>query len=283
MEVIRFHAIAVVEVRDFHFKLIIDEMASQTKSATQNITAYTIHIMAGLRIPYTLTVVDTPGFEDTGGLERDKEAVRQLKELFSLKDGNGIDHLDAIGFITPAPCMQLTHAQHYAYSSVLDIFCNDIRNIFTMITFCDVHEPLAIAAIKGAQIPCSVFLKFNNSSLYASTVDDSGSEDYFSKHYWMIGENSFSNIFNNLAIKQRVSISLTKKVLSNREKLESTLEELQKQMDDCLEKIEALQNDKVIKSPEHKGKVTNNQDLKSCDLADENASTVNIKNCWSML
>ena len=89
---------------DFRFKLIVDEMASQTKSATQNITACTIHIMAGSRIPYTLTVIDTPGFEDTG-LERDKETARQLKEFFSLKDGNGIDHLDAIGFVTPAPCV----------------------------------------------------------------------------------------------------------------------------------------------------------------------------------
>ena len=248
------HILGVKWESDFRFKLIIDGLASpQTKSVTQSITAYTIHLMAGAHIPYTLTVVDTPGFEDTGGLERDKETVRQLKEFFSLKDGNGIDHLDAIGFVTQAPCVRLTPAQHYVYTSVLDIFGKDVKsNIFAMITFCDNHEPLAIAAIQEAQIPCSQFLKFNNSSLYAPTVDDSSDEDYFSKHYWKMGEKSFDDFFNNLANKQSVSISLTKKVLANREKLESTLEELQREMDDCL------------------GKVTNNQDdLTSCDPAHE--------------
>ena len=89
--------------------------------------------------------------------------------------------MDAIGFVTPAPCVRLTPAQHYAYTSVLNIFGEDVKsNIFVMITFCDNHEPLAIAAIQEAQIPCCLLLKFNNSSLYAPTVDDSGNEDYFS-------------------------------------------------------------------------------------------------------
>ena len=175
------HILGVKWEDDFRFKLIIDEVAFQTKSVTQSITVYTINVMAGARIPYAVTVVDTPGFEDTGGLERDKETVKQLKEFFSLKDGNGIDHLDAIGFVTPAPCVRLTPAQHYTYTSVLNIFGEDVKSsIFAMITFCDNHEPLAIAAIEEAQIPCSLFLKFNNSSLYAPTVDDSGNEDYFS-------------------------------------------------------------------------------------------------------
>ena len=190
------HILGVKWEDDFRFKLIIDEVASQTKSVTQSITAYTINVMAGARIPYAVTVVDTPGFEDTGGLERDKETVKQLKEFFSLKDGNGIDHLDAIGFVTPAPCVRLTPAQHYAYTSVLNIFGEDVKsNIFVMITFCDNHEPLAIAAIQEAQIPCCLLLKFNNSSLYAPTVDDSGNEDYFSKHYWKMGEKSFDDFF----------------------------------------------------------------------------------------
>lgn len=261
---------------DFRFKLIVDEMASQTESATQTITAYTIHLMAGSSVPYTLTVVDTPGFEDTSGLERDKETLRQLKEFFSLEDGNGIDHLDAIGFVTPAPCVRLTHAQRYVYSSVLDIFGEDVKNnIFAMITFCDVHEPLAKAAIQGAEIPCTEFFNFNNSSLYAPTTDESGNEDYFGKHYWTMGENSFGDFFRTLANTQSVSISLTKQVLANREKLESTLKGLQKQMDDCLNKLEALQ---IVESPKHPGNVTNNQeDPSSCDQADEMQAVLTSK------
>ena len=144
-----------------------------------------------------------------------------------------------------------------------------------MITFCDITEPLAIAAIQGAQIPCNVFLKFNNSALYA---DVSGNEDYFSKHYWKMGEKSFSDFFNHLVNKKSVSISLTKKVLANREKLENTLEELQKQMDECLEKLEVLQKEKIIESQEHNGKVTNDQeDLTSCDQAHEMQAVLTSK------
>ena len=86
----------------FRLKLVVDEVTTQTRSVTKDITVYTMHAMEGSRIPYSLTIVDTPGFDDTDGLERDKMITQQIKELFSLKDGNGIDHLDAVGVVTQA-------------------------------------------------------------------------------------------------------------------------------------------------------------------------------------
>ena len=242
---------------DFRFKLIVDEVKSQTSSVTKNITVYTIHLMAGSCIPYMVTIIDTPGFEDTEGLDKDKETTRQLKEFFSLTDVYDIDHLDAVGFVTQAPCVRMTHAQNYVHSSVLEIFGKDIKNnIIAMITFCDANEPLAIAAIRNAQIPCNAFLKFNNSALYALAADNGGesNEDYFSKHYWKMGEKSFTEFFAHLARQKSVSINLTKKVLANRETLENTLQELQKQMDDCLTKLDAVKKEEV------NGEVTKGQE-----------------------
>ena len=85
----------------FRFKLIADEgQGSQAVSQTKSITAYTFHRQKGSPLPYTLTIIDTPGFGDTGGLERHKYITSQIKEFFSASSSNCIDHLNAIGFVT---------------------------------------------------------------------------------------------------------------------------------------------------------------------------------------
>ena len=52
---------------NFRFKLITKEKKTQAKSQTMSITAYTPHKMEGCRITYTMTIINTPGFGDTGG------------------------------------------------------------------------------------------------------------------------------------------------------------------------------------------------------------------------
>ena len=50
---------------DFRVKLIDEVTASsQAHSQTKTITAYTIHCHKWFTVPYTLTIVDTPGFGD---------------------------------------------------------------------------------------------------------------------------------------------------------------------------------------------------------------------------
>ena len=62
----------------FRYKVIVDEGGrSQTQSQTTWITAYTFHKTEHSILPYTLTVIDTPGFGDTSGIERDKEIADQ--------------------------------------------------------------------------------------------------------------------------------------------------------------------------------------------------------------
>jgi GTP-binding protein EngB required for normal cell division len=80
-----------VEWKDpFRFILVDEELrgASQANSQTQGVTAYDIHYRNGFRIPFSLTLVDTPGFGDTGGMERDKEITPAVEKFF--KDENGI-------------------------------------------------------------------------------------------------------------------------------------------------------------------------------------------------
>jgi GTP-binding protein EngB required for normal cell division len=74
----------------FRFKLVDEQVigASQAHSQTQKVTAYDIHYKEGFRIPFSLTIVDTPGFGDTGGMGRDKEITSAVQEFF--ENSNGI-------------------------------------------------------------------------------------------------------------------------------------------------------------------------------------------------
>jgi GTP-binding protein EngB required for normal cell division len=75
---------------DFRFKLIEETVrgGSQAHSQTQGVNVYDIHYRKGFRIPFSLTIVDTPGFGDTGGMGRDKEITSAVQEFF--ENSNGI-------------------------------------------------------------------------------------------------------------------------------------------------------------------------------------------------
>ena len=126
---------------EFRFKLIseveYEGNRSQAHSQTQWITVYTFQKMEGSTVPYTLTIVDTPGFGDTEGLERDKQIATQIKEFFSIHGEGGIDHLDGILFVTQAALARLTQTQEYIFESILANFGKDIAgNIFHDGHFC---------------------------------------------------------------------------------------------------------------------------------------------------
>ena len=74
----------------FRFVLIDEQVTgeSQAHSQTLGVTAYDIHYTRGFRVPFSLTIVDTPGFGDTGGMGRDKEITSAVQAFF--ENSNGI-------------------------------------------------------------------------------------------------------------------------------------------------------------------------------------------------
>ena len=155
---------------------IFDETPSHTKSQTREIKVYKIHHNPWFKVPYTVTVIDTPGFGDTDGVERDKKIVKHIETLFKTKGENGIDRLDAIGFVTQSSLPRLTPIQQYIFDSVLSLFGNDVAsNIFLLLTFADGQKPQVLSGIKQANMPYMDYFKFNNCVLYVSskaTEDD---------------------------------------------------------------------------------------------------------------
>ena len=206
---------------DFRFKLI-DESNSQdqTKSQTTCITAYTFYKEKDSSLPYTLTVIDTPGFGDTGGLTRDRYIVSQIKELFSISGAEGIDELHGIGFVTQAPLARLTMTQRYVFDAILSVFGKDVAdNIFLMITFADGKQPPVLDAVRAACVPYQASFKFNNSALFASKSAD----DEFDSMFQKMSTKSFAEYFKQFSNAQAQSLQLSREVIQERETLEVTI------------------------------------------------------------
>ena len=100
-----------------------------------------------------------------------------------------------------------------------------------MITFADGQKPPVIAAVQEAKISLSHFFKFNNSALLAGTDDE---EDNFDEIFWKMGTASFRKFFHEFERAECVSLLLTKDVLNERQKLETIIQGLQKQVKACM-------------------------------------------------
>ena len=229
---------------DFRFKLIAEPNSQdQTVSQTSCITAYTFYKEKGSPLPYTLTVIDTPGFGDTAGIDRDKKIVEQIKELFSISGDEGIEQLHGIGFVTQAPLARLTPTQRYVFDAILSVFGRDVAgNIFLMITFADGKKPPVVDAVQAADVPYQAFFKFNNSALFASKSE----EDEFDTMFWKMGVNSFKEFFKQFSTAKTQSLQQTREVIQEREKLEAIIQGLQPQIKAGLTKIDVLRQERQI-------------------------------------
>ena len=249
---------------DFRLMLVTENTSkSQAHSQTNLITAYTIYPTHGSNLRFPLTIIDTPGFGDTRGLERDKLIIQQIQDFFSIKDGNGIDHLDGIGFVAQASLARLTPIQNYVFHSILSVFGNDVaNNLFIMVTFADGQDPPVMAAIAEAKIECKKYFKFNNSALFASNQQSTGEDDEnFDKMFWKMGYISFKKFFSEFSAAQSVSLYLTKEVLRERRQLELTVQSLQEQIAAGVAKLDELRQEELVLQ-QREAEIATNKDFK---------------------
>ena len=219
-----------VEFEDpFRLQLIEEEDAEdQTKSVTKCITAYTVHYQPGFKTDYTLTIIDTPGFGHTGGINRDKEIMGQIKTFFSTEGFGGIDILDAVGFVVPSNPPTLTPTQRYIFDSVLSLFGKDIEdNIFMFCTF--------------------GHFKFNHEGLYCLDRNDLEEDEIKSLQVsWNLGRTNFRNFFTRLSLVEPKSLQMTNEVLLERAELEDALTNIQDNIMLGVHELEKLNKEKEV-------------------------------------
>lgn len=215
-------------------------MLFQAISQTEWITVYKIYPTEGSRLSYTLNIIDTPGFGDTRGIERDNAIIDQIRQLFSAKGDQGVLYIDAVCFIVKAPDARLTVVQKYIFSSIMSLFGKDIEsNICTLITFADGAKPPVLASLKESRLPFGLTFSFNNSALFAE--NNELIHNTLSPMFWKMGCSSFEMFFAHISRLQTRSLCQTKNVLDEREQLKTVISNIRPQVTAGLSKLSELQ------------------------------------------
>ncbi|XP_059926358.1 uncharacterized protein LOC132471243 [Gadus macrocephalus] len=250
----------------FRFKLVDEGTAkSQTHSQTSEVTVYKLNHQEGFQIDYSLTIVDTPGFGDTGGIENDRMIIDQLQRLFSAQ--NGVSEIDAICLVVQAHQVRLTPKQKYIFDSLLSIFGKDVaENFQILVTFAGEKKPKVLEAIKESGIPCPkskgglpICFKFNNEQNDDDDDDDDNDDEdddaaddkeggggFSGQKCWDMGTKNMKKLFSNLNAMNTKSLTLTKEVLRQRAQLEISIENLQRNMKLSLTKVEEIKKEREI-------------------------------------
>ena len=230
-----------VEINDdFRFKIILENgEKSQAYSQTSEVTYYNIRSVGGYP---PVKIIDTPGFGDTRGIQRDKEITAQIKELFY----NKISTLNAVCFVTKSSNNRLSHSQRYILSSILDLFGEDVKEIFVfMLTFCDGGEPNIIKPLQEDVSPfCKIIKLYKNTTWYYkfnnSAIFEDNRKDEFTKMFWKLGMKNFSDFKKKLITLPPKSLVLSRTVLAQRKYLEDKVQILSTKLKVGLNKMEEI-------------------------------------------
>ena len=245
-----------VEYEDnFRFKLIHEDFGiSMAESQTKDVTVYNIRPL-NKDFPL-ITVIDTPGFGDTGGIEKDKLIADKIAEKFHSE----ISHINAICFVAQSTNSKLTINQKYIFNSIMDLFSDEIKeNFIAMLTFCNIIdenpvilEPLkkkgsgfdlVLPAIENTQW----YFLFDNLAVFKSKENKKLNNKI--KSFYGFAMENFHEFMAKLQSLKKKRLYNTKKVLNDRKFLESRVKILEEIVKTCLNKIdEFMQTYNIIRN-----------------------------------
>lgn len=247
------------------YEITEEEVRDQSESQTSEITMYEVFPVESA---ISLTIIDTPGYGDTRGLEKDLEVAENLSALFQNNDG--VREVDAVCFVIQAAKNRLSDRQHYIISSILSLFGKDIvNNIVFLITHSDGLPPKnVLGAINKAKIPCRrdnsgqpVHFLFNNRQAEARHNE----KRYIraQKEAWENSMDEMKEFLDSLKDKNRCSLELTLDVLINRIYFEASISNLQLRVEEKESKrSEKIQIQEAIKQNKKKIEMRTNFSIK---------------------
>ncbi|KHN69315.1 cell division protein [Ordospora colligata OC4] len=242
--------------------LKIDGDGNQSSSQTSKITAYVLFYYDQYNKRKAIQIIDTPGFGDTGGQDRNKQISKQIRD-FILKDE--MEEIDAVCFVDPNSNVRATPTVKYIANSVLSVFADDVKNnIHLLVTFADSGFPPVVNALKEVpDFPKNrdgkiTYYKINNSGLYTNYNDQ---DKLLSQNFWMMRQETFDNFFSMLAKTNPVSLKKTKENIRIRKNNEEVIESIEEHMNFMLKPYEEAKTEvnKLI-SNQTKDRIYNNFD-----------------------
>ncbi|XP_027137601.1 uncharacterized protein LOC104936320 isoform X1 [Larimichthys crocea] len=171
---------------DVWFQIVEEEEKRQSESQTSDVIVYQIFGFEDKPLPYSLTIIDTPGYGDTGGIDQDDKISQRLLDLF--RSDGGVHEINAVGLLLKASDNRLSDRLRYIFDSVVSLFGKNLeKNIVALITHSDGMTPEnALKALEDANIKCAknqktqpVHFLFNNCQDEDRTEDaDCLKQDY---------------------------------------------------------------------------------------------------------
>ncbi|GAA6095180.1 uncharacterized protein LOC113648199 isoform X1 [Tachysurus ichikawai] len=213
-----------VQSKDRMWFEVIETKDDQTISQTHAVTVYE---MFTEHCPFSLTVIDTPGFGSTDGKKEDLNVAESLLALF--KSNDGVHEIDAVCLVMTSVTARLTDRQHYVFNAVLSLFGNDVeKNIVLFITHAAKKPNNTIKAIKKSKIPCAltakgepVYFRFDNSHCEDFDDDDEILDDYEAS--WNLLNTTMESFLSFLKEIKPISVKMTVAVLRNRKRLTASI------------------------------------------------------------
>ncbi|KAM8743408.1 uncharacterized protein AB9X84_017759 [Acanthopagrus schlegelii] len=140
---------------DVWFQIVEEEKRNQSESQTPDVIVYQIFGFEGKTLPYSLTIIDTPGYGDTRGIERDVIITERLLDWF--RSADGVHEINAVGLVLKATENRLDDRLMYIFDSVVSLFGTNIeQNIVALITHSDGLMPEdTLQALEDANIKCA--------------------------------------------------------------------------------------------------------------------------------
>ena len=229
---------------DFRLKLIYEDFGvSMAESQTRDVIIYNI-IPFDKNIP-PIRVIDTPGFGDTGGLEKDKLISDKIAEKFR----SDVSHINAICFVAQSTNAKLTINQKYIFNSIMDLFSEEIKeNFIAMLTFCNIidENPVILEPLKkkgsGFDLVLPAIEKsqwyflFDNLAIFKSKENEKLNKKI--KAFYGFAMENFDEFMSKLLSLPKKTLTNTKRVLDDRKSLESKIQILEEIVKYCLNKMD---------------------------------------------
>uniref|UniRef100_A0A3Q0SX87 Septin-type G domain-containing protein n=1 Tax=Amphilophus citrinellus TaxID=61819 RepID=A0A3Q0SX87_AMPCI len=234
-----------------------DKIKRRTESQTSDVTVYEIFGFEDQTLPYSLTIIDTPGFGDTRGIERDDIISKRLLDLFQSKDGVHEVHL--VGLVMKSSDNRLNDRLRYIFDGMMSLFGKDLeKNIVALITHSNGRIPkIPLQAIEEAKIKCAknekyqpIYFLFDNCQ-----QEDRSEETEHLQHaesFTMTGIRDFTTFLEKTA-PRKVVLSLD--VLNEHIRLTASIQNLQEKIKLTeLKQAEIRQTQEALKKHEEEMK-----------------------------
>ncbi|KAM3600543.1 uncharacterized protein V6R79_024964 [Siganus canaliculatus] len=250
---------------DVWFKVVVEggaeKAGNQAQSQTSDVVVYQIFGFEGQTLPYSLTLIDTPGFGDTRGIEKDVIVSQRLLDLF--RSENGVHEINAVGLVLKSSVNRLTERMSYILDSVMSLFGKDMeKNIVALITHSDGVEPRnALQALEEAKIKVSkdkkgetIYFLFNNHQTTERTKRNMASL----KSAWDMTTEQIHQFTEFLDEAEPQSVVTAVKVLNDRIRLTACIHNLQERVEFIeLKQREIKQKQEALKK--HELEMKNNE------------------------